>query len=97
MTDRMVAILRLLYEEETRYGKGMTGNAIGSALGFDGAWGGRGQRGRGRGSRRFGPAQRVIFSLNRLRDLGLVATGPRTDGLSGGAYYITEAGEEAIR
>lgn len=91
----MTEILRALSKPEAEWG--LTPNGIGAALGFDGDWGGKGGRGRGRGARRFGPAQRVIFSLNRLRELGLVDICPRPDGLSGNAYYITPAGEEALR
>lgn len=85
----MKSILELLADEDERV---LTPNAIGYKLGVERVVGGSGQGGRGRGHRVFGPAQRVIFPLNRLEALGLVFTVSRPDGLSGRAYGITDAG-----
>jgi hypothetical protein len=76
----------------------LTPNHIGMEVchGMPPIQGGRGQGGRGKGSRTFGDAQRVIFPLNRLRDLGLVYVTSRPDGLSGTAYGITAEGKKAI-
>lgn len=52
--------------------------------------------GRGSGHRVFGEAQRVIFPLNRLKDLGLVYVTRRADGQSGTEYGITVKGLEVI-
>lgn len=93
MTQRMEDILRTLAQQGE-----MTPNHIGGSVcrGLPPVQGGRGQGGRGKGSRTFGDAQRVIFPLNRLRELGLVYVTRRSDGLSGSAYGITTEGKEAI-
>jgi hypothetical protein len=89
----MLDVLRVLDKAGL---EGMTPNAIGTALDLPRVFGGRGAGGRGRGHRTFGPAQRVIFTLTRLRDLGLVDYGPRADGRTGTQYFITDAGQEAL-
>lgn len=72
---------------------GMTANDIGRAMGFrDGGTGGRGMGGRGRGHRVFGPAQKIIPTLNGLRGRDLIDFGPRRDGRSGTAYSLTVEG-----
>lgn len=93
MTERMEDILRTLEQEGE-----MTPNHIGMSVcrGMPPVQGGRGQGGRGKGSRTFGDAQRVIFPLNRLKELGLVYVTGRRDGLSGTSYGITPKGKEAI-
>lgn len=91
LTERMVAILRVLAEESPR-----TPNAIGYALGFRPApsqGGLGGGRGSGAGT---GVAQRVNFPLTALRKRGLVGFGWRPDGLSGTAYSITSDGRAAL-
>lgn len=88
LTPRQVAILELLYESDAP----MTANTIGHKLGLDG------YDIRTRDARVMGPAQRVIGSLNGLRNVkGLVTLGPRPDGLTGTAYMLTEEGERYFK
>lgn len=94
MTPLMRSILEVLAEDPDAT---LSPNTIGYRIGVAPVSGGRGQGGRGRGHRVFGPAQRIIFPLNRLRELGLIDFAPREDGKSGTAYYITTAGKDALR
>ena len=70
-------------------GRPMTGNEIARACGFN-----RGQDANrhSHNGRAMAPAQRVIFPLIGLKQRGLVGTASRRDGLSGGAFVLTEEG-----
>jgi len=46
--------------------------------------------------KRMGPANRVNFAVTALERRGLVRYARRPDGLSGGAYEITDAGLSAL-
>ena len=92
MTERMVGILRVLDNARQRNALNvlgadyrMTPNHIATSLGLAGKAGTGGA-----------PANRINFALTRLEHLGLVHYARRPDGLSGTAYYITEAGREAL-
>lgn len=50
----------------------------------------------GHDGRRMSEAQRVIRPMTVLESRGLIRWGRRTDGLSGSAYAITEAGRRAL-
>jgi hypothetical protein len=95
MTERMVSVLRVLAENDRRT---MTPNEIGSEVAghLPPVTAAGHMSGRGSGHRIFGPAQRVIFTLNRLRELGYVDFMGRPDGRSGTAYFITPEGEAAL-
>jgi hypothetical protein len=90
----MRKVLEVLAEAE-EYGA-LTPNVIGAKLNLERVAGGGGQGGRGRGHRVFGRAQRIIFPLTRLRELGFVYQTQRPDGKSGTAYMITDTGREAL-
>lgn len=99
LTERQEAILLAMLKHERQADAvaasyGMTANDIGGALGLPAVQGGRGAGGRGSGHRTFGPAQRVIRSLNGLGTRKLVEGARRRDGRSGSAYALTEAGME---
>jgi hypothetical protein len=75
----------------------MTPNHIGGMLNLKPVHGSGSGSGRGSGYRVFGAAQRIIFPLTRLRELGFVHLMTRPDGMSGTAYVITDTGREALQ
>ena len=97
MTERMLEVLRVLavaHEEAKaegyyyRLGRNrLTPNQIGQSCGFR-----TGSDRYSHNGKMMGAANRVNFSLTRLRELGYVDFGARPDGRSGTAYYITGAG-----
>lgn len=92
LTERMRAVLATL----DKAGRPLPPNMIGHRLGFHtGHLPGNAQC--NHAGRVMGPAQRVIFTLIALRNLGLVRCGSRSDGLSGTAYEITGAGRAALK
>lgn len=78
---------------------GLTPNVLAMAMGFSAGdvQGGRGQGGRGSGHRSFGPAQKIIPTLNGARARGLIDFGPRRDRQSGTAYSLTADGRVEAR
>jgi hypothetical protein len=104
LTANSKALLVALLEHEEQDDSvaalfGLPPNDIARAMGFrNGGHGGRGQGGRGKGHRVFGPAQKIIPTLNGLRGRGLIDFGERRDGLSGSAYSLSADGRgEALR
>lgn len=95
MSETMEKILKELFTLEGTDDAlwGLTPNQIGSRIGVPPVFGGRGQGGKGKGHRAFGPAQRVIFPLTALKKRGFVESGERKDGLSGVSYSLTMAGK----
>lgn len=110
MTERMIKVLKVLdehwqdfYENQGGWHRGptsasMTPNEIAIKMGFHdgGRRRGNGAAGRGGWAGRMAPAQRIITPLRHLFDQGLVHLGRRDDGLSGTAYYITQAGQDFL-
>lgn len=90
-TPRMLEVLRALSTCSRTNGHriSMTPNDLARACGFDR---GQAKHKHAHDGRAMAPAQRVIFPLIGLRERGLVTFGRRTDGLSGTAYCLTEAG-----
>jgi hypothetical protein len=86
----MLEVLRALHKSA----RAMTGNEIARACGYD-----RGQNANrhAHDGRAMGPAQRVIFPLIGLRSRGLVGHASRRDGLSGGAFILTDRGRAFCR
>lgn len=103
LAERQQKVLLILLAHEgqddaVKAAYGMTPNDIGAELSLPAVEGGGSGSGRGSGHRVFGPAQRVISSLNGLRSRGLVDLGPRRDGRSGTAYSLTVDGRvEALK
>jgi len=75
--------------------KPLTPNQIGYRAGAKQVFGTGSGSGRGSGHRAFGAAQQIIPVLTSLRRRGLIAMTSRPDGMSGTAYFLTEAGERA--
>lgn len=99
LTERQEAVLLVLLRERdelhacrrSRYP--MTGNEIGASLDLPDV-----RRQRGPWAGRMGPAQRVIGTLNGLRNArGLVGVTTRRDDRSGTAYMLTEEGLKVAR
>lgn len=92
MTKRQRDVLTVLATPGFN-GRAIPPNDIAALLGFRT---GQDRNRHARDGRAMGPAQRVIFPLSALRKRGFVAMSPRTDGLSGTAYRITDAGRLAL-
>lgn len=90
MTDRMLAVLAVLDEA---YPQSMTGNEMGSAVGFsNGMSGGRTSH----AGKRMGTANRVNFAVIALGDRGYVGYARRRNRLSGGATCLTPDGRDYV-
>lgn len=91
LTDLQKRILLVLAGADSDY-HALTSNDIGHRCGFR-----TGSDRIAHDGRVMGAANRVNFPMYSLRKRGLIWFSPRTDGLSGTAYRLTDAGRAAAR